>query len=370
MGRILVVGGYGSFGSRAAERLAREADLEIIVAGRSLERARQDAERLAKSAKARITPAAIDAMKLTPAQLQALAPDVVINASGPFQSQDYSLALACIAARCHYVDLADARAFVTGITALDAEAKAAGVAVIAGASTVPGLSSAVVRQFAQSFARLDTLDIGISPGSRFDPGLATTQSILGAAGHPIAIREAGMRKTAYGWQGLHRHAFPGIGRRWMGHVDVPDLDLFPRHYPTLQTARVWGGLEAGLFHLGIWSLSGLVRAGLVASLAPLSRPLLAIKRRLGVFGTDRGAMFVTMTGADANGAPHRIDWHLVAERGHGPYIPTIASVLLARKLARREFALRGAMACFEFFTLEEFLREVRDLEIRASFITA
>jgi uncharacterized protein YbjT (DUF2867 family) len=44
MHRVLVLGGYGVFGRRAVERLAREAGLEVIVAGRSA----SAAERMAR----------------------------------------------------------------------------------------------------------------------------------------------------------------------------------------------------------------------------------------------------------------------------------------------------------------------------------
>ena len=128
--RILIVGGYGAFGARVAERLAREAALEIIIAGRSNEKAAAYAQELARTAKARLTHAELNATTATADAIRALGARVVINASGPFQSQDYGLARACIDAGCHYVDLADARHFVTGITTLDAHAKAAGVAVI------------------------------------------------------------------------------------------------------------------------------------------------------------------------------------------------------------------------------------------------
>ena len=46
---------------------------------------------------------------------------------------------ACIAAGAHYLDLADARDFVARIGTLDAAARAAGVAIISGASSVPAL---------------------------------------------------------------------------------------------------------------------------------------------------------------------------------------------------------------------------------------
>jgi hypothetical protein len=264
------------------------------------------------------------------------------------------------------VDLADARAFVTGITALDDAAKAAGVLVVSGASSVPGLSSAVVAAFAGDFGRLTRVDIGVSPGNSFDPGEATAASVLGGVGKPIKMRIDGSWRTVHGWQGLHRHAFPTAGRRWMSMVEVPDLDLFPAHYPTLETVRFRAGVEVGLFHLGLWGLSWLARAGALRRPERLARSLLAAKRRLGFLGSDRGGMFVALEGTDRKGRRKRLDWHLIAGSGHGPYVPAIPAVLLATRLASGNKAPTGAMACFGLFTLEEFCGAVADLDIQCT----
>jgi saccharopine dehydrogenase-like NADP-dependent oxidoreductase len=363
LGRILIVGGYGAFGARAAERLARGPGVEIVIAGRSADRARAHAERLAGSAAARITHAAVDATTVTLEGLRALAPAVVINASGPFQTQDYRLAQASIAAGCHYIDLADARAFVIGIGALDAAARAAGVSVVSGASSVPGLSSAVVRRIAEELPQIDEVHIGISPGNSFDPGVATAASIIGQAGKPFRLRSGGREVTAHGWQGLHRHRFPGLGRRWMSDVDVPDLDLFPPNYPQLATARFSAGLEVGLFHLGLWGMSWLARLGMVRDLTPLAAPMLALKRRLSALGSDAGGMFVRVAGRDRNGAARTLIWNLVARSGDGPYVPAMASVILAKRLLAGEGPPAGAMPCFGLFELPAFEAEVADLDI-------
>jgi hypothetical protein len=49
------------------------------------------------------------------------------------------------------VDLADGRDFVCGIDVLDPQAKAAGVLLLSGASSVPALSSAVVDALASAW---------------------------------------------------------------------------------------------------------------------------------------------------------------------------------------------------------------------------
>jgi hypothetical protein len=158
---------------------------------------------------------------------------------------------------------------------------------------------------------------------------------------------------------------PGLGTRWIGHCDAPDRNLFPQRYPGLQTADVHAALEVGAFHLGLWGVSWLVRGGLMRHPQRLAGPLLAIKARLGRLGSDRGGMLVAMHGRDRAGAPKRIDWHLVAGSGHGPYIPATASVLLAKRLLDGTLAQRGAMPCIGLFTLAHFLAEIADLDIEA-----
>jgi len=366
MHRVLLLGGYGVFGGRIAERLARERDVELILAGRSGERASALAAVIAQSSRAKVTPARLDAMELETEALAALRAEVVINASGPYQWQDYRLARAAIAAGAHYIDLADARAFVTGIGVLDREARAAGVLVVSGASTLPALSAAVIDEYAPRFQSLKAANIVIAPGNSFDPGLATTQSILGTLGRPFATSDGGSRPAIYGWQNLRRRMLPELGTRWLGACEAPDLDLLPRRYPGLSSVDVSAALEVGAFHLGLWVLSWLVRGGLVGRPERLAAPLLRVKGALRFLGSDVGGMAVTLEGNDRAGAPQRVAWHLVARRGHGPYIPTIASIILAKRLLAGTLAQRGAMPCLGLFTLSDFLCEVADLDIAAA----
>jgi saccharopine dehydrogenase-like protein len=361
--RVLVVGGYGAFGGLAAERLARMAGIEVIVAGRSGEKAQAFAAGLARRARARISAATLDATHIGAEALRTIAPAVLINATGPFQGQDYGMARACIGAGVHYVDLADARAFVTGIATLDADARQAGVLVVSGASTVPAVSSAVVDAYATRFGRLDTVDTTIAPGNSFDPGLATTRSILGTLGRPLGGAQKGSGARFYGWQGLLRRRLPGLGGRWLGRCDVPDVDLFPVRYPGLRDVKVYAALEVGAFHLGLWGLSWLARAGVLRRPERLAQPLLAIKRRLAFLGSDRGGMTVRLEGCDADGRPKRLTWHLVAGRGHGPYVPATPAVMIARKLLSGALARRGATPCLGFFALDELVAEIADLEV-------
>jgi hypothetical protein len=124
-------------------------------------------------------------------------------------------------------------------------------------------------------------------------------------------------------------------------------------------------LEVGAFHLGLWGLSWLARAGLLRRPERLAGPLLAVKRRLGFLGSDRGGMTVILEGRDEDGRPRRLTWHLVAGSDHGPYIPATPAVMVARKLLSGELARRGAMPCLGLFTLDELVEEIADLDISA-----
>lgn len=361
--RVLVLGGYGAFGARAVERLAGDRAVDLIVAGRSVEAADAFAATIATTYGRRPQTATLDAADITHDDLARLDPAIVINASGPYQAQDYRVAEAAVACGAHYLDLADAGAFATGIVALDERARRAGVLVASGASSVPSLSAAVVDHVATQFSGINSITTVIAPGNSFDPGLATTRSILGSIGRPIPAFRDGMRTTAYGWQGLARHRMPGLGARWIGDCDAPDLAIFPTRYRGLRSVRVCAALEVGMFHLGLWALSGLVRARLVQEPERLAAPLLALKQRLHALGSDRGGMTVEIDGAGTDGKPRRILWCLVARDGHGPVIPATPSVILARKLARGDLATRGAMPAVGLFSLAEFRDAVRDLAI-------
>jgi hypothetical protein len=375
--RVLVLGGYGAFGGLAAERLARVPGIEVIVAGRSAAKAQATAVRLADQARARVCGVGLDARELGAPTLAALRPAVLINATGPYQQQDYRVARAAIAAGVHYVDLADARAFVTGIAALDPEARRAGVLVVSGASSVPAIPGAVLEAYGGQLARLDAVETIISPANSFDPGVGTTRSILGTIGRPLGARAgtipgaplrasgraAGGRR--YGWQGLERRHLPGLGARWLGLCEAPDGDVLPAHYPGLRDVAVYAALEVGALHLGLWGFSWLVRAGLLRNPERLAAPLLRLKRRLAFLGTDRGGMVVTLIGRDAEDRPQRLTWSLIAASGHGPYIPATPSALLARQLLAGTLAARGAMPCVGLLPLDALLAEIADLDIVA-----
>lgn len=364
---VLVLGGYGTFGSRICRALAADAAIEVIVAGHDGAAAERYAEELRNSNPgSEVRALGLDmrvsdlAIKLRKSGAKAL-----IHTCGPFQEQDYHVANSCIEADVHYIDLADSRSFVCGIGDLNIPARRRNVLLVSGASTVPALSSAVVDHYMPEFSALTTINIGISPGNQTPRGLATIKAILSYCGKPFQRFENGVWKIVYGWQGLHQRRYPdAMGKRWLSNCDIPDLQLFPARYPGMETVVFYAGLELGLLHLATWGASWLTRGNRVKNWANHAALLKRISDWFSGMGSSLGGMHVALDGLDYSGAPNRLTWHITAGSGDEPQIACVPSILLAKKLARDELIQRGAYPCMGFFTLKEFMNELSGLDIR------
>ena len=364
---VLVVGGYGAFGTRVCQLLARAPELTVHVAGRHLGAAEATC-RLLGVPTAR--PVALD--RDLPGEmaefLRREQPRVVIDAAGPFQNRDYRFPELVAQHGAHSIDLADDRAYVTGIAALDQRARSRDVLITSGASTVPALSGAVVDYLIEGLDTLDSVEVGISPGHRSPRGRSTIRSILSYCGKPIPAVAPGHRATRRGWGDLTRHQYPQpVGRRWLSNVDVPDVALLPQRYPGLDSVELRAGLELTVLHLGLSLLSALVARGWISSLVPASGLLRGVASALHPFGSDSGAMHVTLRGRCATQHLAR-HWTIVAEHNDGPFIPAAAASAIAKRLCAvlgyAPLTARGARPCVGLLALEDFIRELGGRAIR------
>jgi NAD(P)-dependent dehydrogenase (short-subunit alcohol dehydrogenase family) len=361
MKRLLIIGGYGNFGSYIARSLASDPAIRLLIGGRSVEKAERFIASLETANPAEAHRIDIDAD--VGAALEAIAPDIVVHTTGPFQTQDYRVARACIAQGCHYLDLADARDFVAQIGSLDAAAKAKSVLVVSGASSVPCLTAAVIDHHLPGFERLDSIDYGISAAQQTNRGLATTSAILSYVGKPFETTRDGEPISVFGWQDTHGERYPELGRRWFGNCDIPDLALFPSRYPQLQNLRFAAGHELAILHFGTWLLGWAVRLGLVRSLAPHAERLLHVAFLFDWMGTSRSGFHMYLSGQSKSGGQKTVRFFLIARSGHGPFIPCTPAILLARKLARGEVDRFGATPCLDLIGLDEYLAALKGLDI-------
>ena len=361
MKRVLVIGGYGNFGSYIAKALADDANITLLIGGRS--QAKADA--FAADLKA-INPAegcALDIDRNIEARLRELRPDIVVHTTGPFQLQDHRVAKAAISVGAHYLDLADARRFVATIGELDEEAKAADVAVIAGASSVPCLTAAFIDRYLPRFARLESAAYGIAAAQATNRGLRTAAAILSYVGKPFSVLAGGKRKMVYGWQGLRAVRYPELGTRLFGYCDIPDLELFPARYPHLRDLSFVAGHEVRLLHIGTWLLSWIVRLGFVKSLSPYAERLLKLSFLFDPLGSDKSGFHMFLKGVGRDGEPAEIRIFMIARQVHGPNIPCIPAILLARRMAAEDQVAPGARPCLDLVDLDEIMEAIAGLDI-------
>jgi hypothetical protein len=368
--KVLVVGGYGVFGGRLARLLADEPRLTLLLAGRSEDKARAFCDSLASLST--LVPWRFNRDGDLDAQLAAAAPDLVVDASGPFQAygeRPWRLAQACIVAGVPYLDLADGSDFVAGISDLDAAAKARGVFVLSGVSTCPALTAAAVRRLTEGWSTVTSIKAGIAPTPWAGLGLSVVKAIAGYAGRPVPLLMFGRPSTgtALVWTRSRTIAPPGEIPLRVQHfslVDTPDLRVLPPLYPGLQHIWFGAGPTPEILHRALNGMARLVEWRLLPTLKPLA-PLFhwAINRLR--WGEHRGGMFVAVAGRDAQGQAIRRAWHLVAEGDDGPFIPSIPASLIIRRLLDGRIPTPGARPATGELELSDFEARFATLAIRS-----
>lgn len=349
--RVMVLGGYGNFGARICRALAGDDRIELLVGGRDGARA---------AALAATLPGArgvvVDMNSTGFAQsLQDLRVGLLIHTAGPFQGQDYAVARACAKAAVHYIDLADGRRFVCDFAAaLRAPFLDAGRVAISGASTVPALSSAVVDALCAGWQRVDSIDICIAPAQTAPRGVATLRAVLSYCGGPIQVWQGGQWQTQTGWANPTPVQFQRLRPRLGALCDIPDLELFPGRYRVRDRMDFRAALEVGLSQRAFAVLAWLRTVGLLKHPSALAPLLNAGAPLFDPLGSALGGMVVRVAGLDATGGATRRAWHIAADNDHGPEIPCMAAILLARRLAGGEPMASGAYPCVGLHALADF----------------
>lgn len=367
--KILILGGYGNFGTRLALALAGDPAIELLIGGRDIHKARALAISLNQGGPAHDSvqtrvhpPAQALAIDVTHSQfaeqLQLAGAKLVLHTAGPFQEQGYQVALACAKAQAHYIDLADGRRFVCDFKAhLDAPFRQAQCLAITGASTVPALSSAIIDDLTRGWQQIDSIDCCIGPAQSAPRGVATMAAVLSYCGAPIQVWHEGQWRTEFGWAEPTPVQFARLRPRIGALCDIPDLELFPSRYAGVRTVRFRAALELRMSQYVFAALAVLRQRGWLKHPERLAGFLHQSARIVDGFGSALGGMVLTVTGRDHAGNAASRAWHIAADNDHGPEIPCMAATLLARKLARGQIDAIGADSAAGWLQLDEFTPE-------------
>ncbi len=357
MTTLLIIGGYGVFGSRIVAMLEQEPALTVLVAGRSLARATAFCSGRGGVA-ARLIPVELD--RREPDQVLATyRPDLVVDASGPFQAYSgYEVVEACLAHGADYMDLADGAAFVGGIAAFDMRARAAGRSVLSGVSTFPVLTAAAVRGLADGMATVETIRGGVAPTPFAGVGENVVRAVAAYAGQPVPIRRGGATHMARPFTEQWRAtvAPPGalpLHTTLFSLVDVPDLLAFATLYPGVRSVWMGAGPVPASLHRVLIACAWLVRLRMLRGLLPFAGLMHRATNGLR-WGEHRGGLIVEAEGRDATGRTMRRSWHMVAEGEDGPLVPAMAVVALVRRRLAGRLPAPGARPALEELELADY----------------
>ncbi len=353
--RILILGGYGVFGGLLARRLISDARHTIVIAGRSFAKAQNFSRQFGGEA------ARLDRGSATFASdFAALKPALVIDAAGPFQRYQGDRAFAVVQAAldcgAHYLDLSDDAAFTLGLAQFDDAAKARGLVMLSGASTVPAISSCVVDALAVNFETIDLVETTILPGAKAPRGRSVVKAVLDQTGEALKVFRGGRFTEVAGWSDAQRRDLYVEGeapilRRNASRIGAPDLLLFPERYQA-RSVILRAGLEPGLLQSGLSAFGALRGARMLPPLGPFAMPLRWLAKQIEPFGTDRGGMLVRVIGRDRDAGRIEKTWTLIVNGGDGPHIPAVAPYLMANKILAGDGA-PGARACLGAFSTSE-----------------
>ncbi len=303
--KVLIIGGYGTFGLRLVRLLADHPGMTVFVAGRS--------EHKAFRAVSGIRGATI----LVPTALDRSQPidhppvDVVVDAVGPFQrygpATDHVIEF-CERAGVAYIDLSDDPAFCAHMVA---RADGSPVTVATGWSTYAAVTGAAVHALGGSEPPV----VGIVPSPRLPMGRAVIASVLDSAGKEIGPDGAkGLTRT------IRRTVAPPGSK--------PMRNLLFSNVPTPDTVLVdprttaWTAPQPEVLHRLLIVMARLRGWRL---LPPLRWFLGLIHRVQAVvqIGEPRGGLFVEV-------GDRRFD--LIGEGDTGPSVPATPAAALIRAL--------------------------------------
>lgn len=342
MKKIVILGGYGAFGSLISEQLVGPA-YTVIVAGRNAANGQAYADSISAQYMQCDTRDSNSLSKVIEGAF------LVVNASGPFQDADYMIPETCINQGCHYIDLGDGRDYVAGITRLHQQAKSKGVFVCVGASTSPAVTSAGVEALMSKEQKVKSIKIALNAGNKNPAGVSTIASILAYVGVPFQVWKDNRWQTEAGWSLGEFVTFPQpVGRRRVQLCNVPDLELFPELFQADQV-EFKAGVELTVFNYAISLFGWLKRLFPAINLPSFAKGLVSLSKLFKYFGTLHGGCAVWVT--DDDGFERSVAF---AAPKNGPRIPTAPAVILSRKILQDGPPELGAFPCIGFIHLNEY----------------
>lgn len=334
MKRIVVVGGFGFFGSAAA-RLLRSLGAHPLVGSR-----RADGD------------LSVDANDEESIRSVLRPGDVVIDAAGPFQERDTTLIESACEIGFDVVDLSDSLRYARSVLALREKIEQSGVRVLTSSSSVSAVTASLIER--SGIGDPEEVTIFLVPASRRSASAGAARSLLGSIGREVERLQKGRLQLTPGWVESRSMVLPlPLGERQGYLFETADVLLLPTIWPSLRDVSSYVDPNVhGLAHL----------LTLAAHWPPVRQTLERLVSRtqyaVRAFGSSTGGFGVEVSAGSA-----RVQQAFVAAQS-AELTAVIPAVLASHAIAESRFESSGLIPPHKHIRPDELLRSLRDLGIR------
>jgi len=337
MRRIIVLGGFGFFGSVIVQSL-RAAGLTPLIGSRR------------SSAELTIDVEDGDSIR------RILRPgDVVVDAVGPYQLRTTQLVDSAIELGFDVVDLADSLSYVRSVYALKQRIDAAEIRVFTACSGMSSISAAMIRL--SGFADPVRLTGFLVPVTRQTAVAGTAASLFCSVGRPIQVFQDGALASRSGWNSTRSFPMPSPVQTRTGYLfETADAITLPPLWPSLQTVEFF--VDTNVRGLNMGFVLAARFPTLRKLMEKLQKPGLRLSR---VLGRSFGGLGYEIEGA----AGQVVRLAFTAERQG--YVTAIApTVLVAQRLAEDRTEERGLITPDQHIDPEELVQYLEKHDVTFS----
>ncbi|MFV2045238.1 MAG: saccharopine dehydrogenase NADP-binding domain-containing protein [Anaerolineales bacterium] len=237
--KILIVGGYGGVGRTIARILSDEFPQQIVVAGRSYDKASQFSVELGHS----VSPMELD---ITSEALPTALLDEVALVVMCVDQDETRFVEECIRRGIDYIDITASYDFLSKLEKLDAEAKTHGSTVVLSVGLAPGVTNLLAGYAKSRIEAVEHVDMFILLGLGEEHGEAAVRWTVENLNKEFRIRDAeGPRRVRTFHEGKTTLFPGGLGRRKAYRFDFSDQHVIPRTL-SIDSASTWLCFESAL----------------------------------------------------------------------------------------------------------------------------
>lgn len=359
--RVLVLGAYSTIGQDITQGLLDRVECTVLATGRSQGKLDRLCEKLRHPG---VRFSLLDAEDATALKHACQDADVVVNCVGPYIMSGREIAETVVRAGRHYVDFAFEQFHYERLQALDALARAQGVALVTGAGNVVGLSSILCAHAAATLPEVESLVVCALDGQSEEHDDGFSSLMNGALEPALGNRDylEGRYVVARMGADVRRRVFPEpYGATQLLSDPTIDSLILPGRYG-VRTVRNY-------FGVGVQAPPGFF--ALMRLLDPYHhrifyRMTAALVRRLMRGGEERmaraGIPVAQLLRVEATSAERELAIE-IHSRG-AVNCTSCLPVLISGMLSRREVEPRGLLTALDLVTPERLFRELESYRSR------